>query len=693
MNKLKNLFLTLLLIAGLYGKGQNSIIPKITDQDSTIQNEEIDEITITAFRSPYNMFNIPAPVNLITPSQLKIGSSLTPIEALNQVPGILMHHGTLNTNRLTIRGIGSRTPYATNKIKAYFGEIPLTSGDGETTLEDLENTAIKRVEIIKGPSSSLYGAGLAGVILFHPKSVVKNFAQNQISIASFGTIKNTISAGVIHNNLNIYALGSILKSDGFRENNNTNRSNILINSQYSFSERSNIQILLNATKMKAFIPSSLDSITFNESPEKAASNWQNIEGFEDYTNGQFGVSFNHFTEKNEKLSIATFGSFRVAEELRPFNRLEESSNFIGWRGYIQKEINGEKAKFTITSGLEFFREKYNWSTFSNETNNNLLSDNIEKRQYENLFFQMESSFNNRLFISAGLNGNLTRYNYIDEFYGNGDQSGKYSYKPVISPRLGLNYIISNGLSTFGNISHGFSTPSFEETLLPEGELNTSIKPESGINVEVGFRNQLSKRVQINASYYRIYVTNLLVARRTGEDAYVGVNAGKSLHPGLETEIRWQVTNPNNYPNLALNGNLTIANYHFKDFVDEGVDYSDKNLPGTAKNTWLAMANMDITKDIGFNIWHRFTGKMAVNDANSDYSDAFGITNLEASFSRKVKMLDFEINGGIQNIFNVKYASMLAVNAPSFGGKLSRYYYPGNPRNYFVSILIKLSNNE
>ena len=31
--------------------------------------------------------------------------------------------------------------------------------------------------------------------------------------------------------------------------------------------------------------------------------------------------------------------------------------------------------------------------------------------------------------------------------------------------------------------------------------------------------------------------------------------------------------------------------------------------------------------------------------------------------------------------------MLAVNAPAFGGNLPRYYYPGNPRNYYFSVLL------
>ena len=679
------LLLTLFFVVFTTAAQQNTI----TETDTTSLSGEINEVTITAFRSPYNLFNTPAPVNLITPLQLQTGSSFTPVEALNQVPGILMHHGTLNTNRLTIRGIGSRSVYATNKIKAYFGEIPLTSGDGETTLEDLENSAIKRVEIIKGPSSSLYGAGLAGVVLFHPKTVVKNFAQNQVSTASFGTIKNTLSAGVIQNKLNMYALGAYLKSDGYRENNKTNRANILLNTMYSFTDNSNLQVLLKATKMKGYIPSSLDINMFNETPEKAAPNWAAIQGYEDYTNGQFGISYNLVTAKNEKVSVATFGSFRKADELRPFNRLKENSNYIGFRGYVQKVITGENSKFTFSSGLEFFREKYDWSTLSNDNPNELISDNEEKRRYENLFIQMESEFFKQLYISAGVNGNLTNFFYTDKFTKNGDQSGSHNYKPVISPRLGANFVVNSNISIFGNVSHGFSTPTFEETLLPDGEINNDIKPETGWNYEAGVRTLISDRIQFTASYFRIYISNLLVARRTGEDAYIGVNAGKSIHPGLETEIRWNITKPQTYPGFTFIGNATFANYHFQDFVDLGNDYSGNNLPGTAKNTWMLMGVVNPVKNTSITLWHRYTGKMYVNDANSESSDAFGITNMEAKYNIMINKIRFEIKGGIQNIFDVHYASMLAVNTLAFGNSLPRYYYPGNPRNYFVSLLIGL----
>src|SRR5690606_24996621 len=206
--------------------------------------------------------------------------------------------------------------------------------------------------------------------------------------------------------------------------------------------------------------------------------------------------------------------------------------------------------------------------------------------------------------------------------------------------------------------------------------------------ETGFRTNYKNRLLATVSYYRIYVKNLLVARRTGEDAYVGVNAGESLHPGLEADLRWLALNPNSYPSLTVNGNVTLANYHFRDFVDTDNDFSGNLLPGTSRTTWMLAGNLQPAPGYSIRAWHRFTGKMPVNDANSGFNDPFGITNMEIMHNRMFNVINMELKVGIQNIFDVHHAPMLAVNAPSFGNAQPRYYYPGNPRNYFVSLMLR-----
>ena len=43
--------------------------------------------------------------------------------------------------------------------------------------------------------------------------------------------------------------------------------------------------------------------------------------------------------------------------------------------------------------------------------------------------------------------------------------------------------------------------------------------------------------------------------------------------------------------------------------------------------------------------------------------------------------------GVDNIFDKAYASQILINAPGFGGNAPRYYYPGNPINYYTGINI------
>ncbi|MBT8314731.1 MAG: TonB-dependent receptor, partial [Maribacter sp.] len=83
----------------------------------------------------------------IIPSKVigaKIFQNFSPVEmvsSLNQVSGVYVLSGALNTNRITIRGVGARTPFGTDKIRLYYNEIPVTNGTGFSTIEayDLEN--------------------------------------------------------------------------------------------------------------------------------------------------------------------------------------------------------------------------------------------------------------------------------------------------------------------------------------------------------------------------------------------------------------------------------------------------------------------------------------------------------------------------------------------------------------------------
>jgi len=126
----------------------------------------------------------------ISKTEIESLPSQSPQNLYNNIPGLYMHAGALNTNRITIRGIGSRSPFSTTKIKAYLNDIPLTNGIGETNLEDLNLGIIDNINIYKGPSASRHGASLGGLI--HYRTVFDNDSGNtfnsDISYGSFNTI-------------------------------------------------------------------------------------------------------------------------------------------------------------------------------------------------------------------------------------------------------------------------------------------------------------------------------------------------------------------------------------------------------------------------------------------------------------------------------------------------------------------------
>ena len=141
---------------------------KLIDNQSDIEiylvpdYTKLEQITVHGPLFKNSVLELPSSVSLIHNDDLLKTTGISYVEKLNSQSGIFVHNGTLNTNRITIRGIGSRTPYGTNRVKAYFNEIPLTSGDGTTSIEDIDPTMINTIEVLKGAKSGVYGSGLGG---------------------------------------------------------------------------------------------------------------------------------------------------------------------------------------------------------------------------------------------------------------------------------------------------------------------------------------------------------------------------------------------------------------------------------------------------------------------------------------------------------------------------------------------------
>ncbi len=674
------------------------------------QTLQITGDTVLTISLKYNIYTLEAPIICYFPTpdyqkssasktfslkDLNINNSTIITPALNRVPGIYMHSGALNTNRITIRGIGNRSPFATTKIKAYIDDIPLTNGSGETTIEDIDLSILGKVNILKGPTSSIYGAGLGGMLYLNTPDVFLPKTEFSLdnTFGSFGLIRNVLNfqhstdgQNLINVNLNNTF------SDGYRENNRYNRTGLAVYGKFQLNDKEVISVFGNYVFLNAQIPSSLDSTDYVDHPEKAAPSWARAKGYETYRKNVVGASYRSLIGDHFSQSSSIYTAFRNTYETRPFNILREQSFIVGTRTEwaYKNSFSNSLNHLEVRTGADYFNERYNWLT--NNTNGlgslgSLLSDNHESRNYYNLFSQLKLDFNHTV-ITAGINVNATSYHLYDYRQR---QSTDRNFPLIWSPSLSVGYDLGsvagweNGTSLHAKISHGFSPPTLEETLNPDGNINPEILPEQGWNFELGSRGKIFSNLRYTFSIYSMQIKDLLVARRIDFDQYIGINAGKTQHNGFEMELN----HPFYFQGLNLNifASYTFADYTFQEFIDGEDDFSGNHLTGTPRH--LFNTGIDATfKSFYGNIQFNFVDKMPMRDDNTIFSDAYQLMNMKLGYQLHIgKRWSFDFFAGINNIWNEKYASMIQINASNFGGAAPRYYYPGLPRNFYAGVKI------
>ena len=620
------------------------------------------------------------------------GVILTPI--LNKIPGVLMQQGALNTNRITIRGIGARSQFSTNRIKAYFEEIPLTNGEGETTIEDIDLESLESIEIIKGPNATSFGAGLGGVIHLKGKTTPQemSFGKAATTVGSYDLLKQTVSSGYSGASSSIYATYNQLESSGYRANSDYDRKSINLFAKHHISKKSELSIIGIATRLKAFIPSSLKESDYSNAPQIAAPTWLAAQGYESYDKLLFGIGYQNQFWERWSFQSSVFSTYIKGYEPRPFDILEGKTASFGFRSTINNTVTIFSLATKMCLGAELLSETYDYSLYKNlyasQPGNGSIqgakfNEQKQNRNYLNVFFQFEMQLSERLKLEQGIAFNTTNYAQSTIVQNEGGFQDQYTFGTIWSPRLGLSYQITKGKNLYTCVSKGFSIPTIAESLTPEGIINTDLLPEIGINYEMGFKGDFfAQKLYTEVSFYHTDVKNLLVARRVANDQSVGINAGKSLHQGIELLLNLKLV-ARKFMQLSAFFSGTVANFKFNEFIELDKDYSGNKLPAIPNQQWNIGFDFSTKKGWQASTSYGNIGKMYLNDDNVSSSQSYALWDAKVNYRCTIlKKLTMGLNVGIQNILNEKYASSILPNAAGFGSAQPRYFYPGNPVNYY-----------
>lgn len=688
MISLKQILLIVLFCISSYS-GFSQVTSK-ADGDESNDSLNISEVEVVAFHTPNVLRAVAGAVSVVSIGSAQSGD-VNIVSALSASPGVFVQEGSAGTVKLTLRGIGSRYAYGTKKIKMFFDDIPLYSAEGETTFDDINPENLSKMEILRGPASSIYGASLGGTVILYPRRSGINQSEIKLrtTIGSFGYSNHSLiySNGKGQNDL--FISYSMIQSDGYRQNNEYNRNSFFIHYKQTFNKKLTGSLLLTGSIIKSQISSSVDSVTYFTSPASGAPTWIKSRGYEQPNRILGGYKMAYSASLNWNLSASIFGTYRKTEENRPFNFLRESVLSYGTRimAIYSKNISG--IRFQWISGTNLFFERYQGSILENMGGNGVIGS-LQQKGKENIyqtdiFTQGEIKIKG-ITLTAGLNFNISGFTFEDLFSVDTiNQTGFYHFQPILSPRVSLAWNPIAGINLYSAVNHGFSVPSLSETLSPLGLINREIKPERALSFEGGLRLTLFRNVTFVdiASYYMI-VTDLIVPKRTGEDIYIGMNAGSSLHRGIE--ISWQQKLFGHKSAIVEKSFSATANlaystskYTFSKFIEDETDYSGRKIPGMPDHNLSARLEAKIK---GF--YSSFSvisvGKIPLTDGNDRYTNPYVVMNAKAGFEHKFGR-NWEINTlvSINNIGNQHYASMVVVNAPGTASRPPRFYYPAMPR--------------
>jgi iron complex outermembrane recepter protein len=683
---MRNLLISILLLSQSF-----FLSAQQPDKDSM---QTLQGVTVKAYEQNRKLMQVPAAIAVITKPQLSRFTNTNILPALNNNPGIRMEERSPGSYRLNIRGSSLRSPFGVRNVKTYYNDIPYTDPGGNTYLNQLGFYNIQSAEVIKGPGSSLYGAGTGGVLLlktnhtnWHP-GLSFDFSAGSFGLNNLNT-NLRLGTDAFQNTINYQQQSS----NGYRDQSELDRKVFTWDLNANLSDKGKITTHFLWGDLFYQTPGALTLSEYNANPKASRPRVGPTPGTIENKAAIYqkiflaGISFNQKFSENWQNTTSFYGaSTRLLNPtFRNYGRTNEPHT--GGRTYFQfTKVFSERSKLNIVTGVEFQQGISSVRIYSNKAGNpdTLQTDDEINNKVFLAFAQATLELQKNWFITAGTSINsqnlsITRLSISPVI------EQKRNYKNEIAPRLAILKQLAKPVSIYASIAKGFSPPTTAELLPSSGIIATGLNAEEGINFEVGFRGTLLKKIYFDINAFRFGLKNTIVQRRNANGADYFVNAGSTKQIGIETLISWQIISnaKGSLPNFKISLSHTWNDFTYKDFKQVTNDFSGKKLPSVPSQIVALGIDLATKPGVYLNVNYYYAGRIPLNDANTEYASSYNLLGARTGWKKNLhpKVL-MELFIAADNMLDEKYSLGNDINA--FGG---RYYNAAAPFNFAGGIAL------
>ena len=489
-------------------------------------------------------------------------------EALRGIPGLFVqnrrNYGLSGGIGLSIRAPQPR--FGLRGLSIIQDGIPITTADGTTEPGNVDLGSVGRIDVVRGPSSVLYGNSAGGVISMEttfdtsrPLTITPD-----IQFGSHGYNRQQVRADGGNDRTQFMASVSRFETNGFRQNSaaEITQANTVV--RHDVSANTEIRGVFNLYNA----PFSESASFLNEADARAdpvrSSNGGCLSGAclargvalsrhwgEGTNQGQYGLTMEHRLSATQLFRVTGWGMWRSLDAIGAFQNIELDRSGFGFRseylGGTQVGSVGVEwaAGFDLASQNDD-RQEFDQVAPANpggeSTNGDLLVDQTEDVLSAGPFAQVTIVPNDRVALTAGVRWDYYDFSAGDRRLDNGDQSGDRTMDAV-SPSVGATFAAAPGLNIFTNFATAYETPTTVElsnTPTGSGGFNQDLDPQDLRSFEVGARGLIEPaRVRYEVAVYVSTVDKALVSFQNPLSQDFFRNAGKSSRDGVELSLRWE----------------------------------------------------------------------------------------------------------------------------------------------------------
>jgi len=666
---------------------------------SAQQPAVLPEVSVSATRIERE--NRDLPVSIDTVGQRAIREDRPQVnlsESLNRVPGVavLNRQNYAQDLQISTRGFGSRSTFGVRGVRLIADGIPASMPDGQGQAATFSLGSAERIEVMRGPFSSLYGNASGGVIqVFTADGPPEPTLTGSFYTGSNDTYKVGTRFGGTSGRLNYLIDASRFDTGGYRDHSAARRDQANAKFKIDTEGRGTITVVMNVIDQpETQDPQGLSAAQVARNPRQVDPGAIAFNTRKSIAQSQMGVTWDLPLNAADRIEARAYAGDRqvtqyLSTPLGPQLAATSSGGVVDLdRGFggmglrWTREAEALSAPLIASLGLDYDRMAELRKGYINSFG---VADAL-KRNEDNLvsstdvYAQAEWRVVPRLNLLAGVRRSHVRFDSTDYFIvpGNPNDSGAVSFVGT-TPVAGATFKLTSSLNLYANVGKGFETPTFAELAYRPGGatgLNFALQPARSLHKEIGIKSALGRSMRLKFALFHIDVSNEIVVDTNSGGRATFKNASNTRREGLE--LAWDGTFTGGFEAALA---YTLLDARFTQPFASGATAvpAGSRLPGVApRSLYGEFVWRHASTGFHAGAEARHSGKIFVNDGNTQAADAYTIFSLRAGFEQRLRRWRLAQFVRVDNVTDRQYIGSVIVAEAN-----GRFYEPAPGRNMMI----------